>query len=172
MWPRVWIIRKAIIHLSWTILGDTLDWEHYNRDQHIGRILVPNLWSLQAVLPFQISTASVYTARHFLMCCLSTVLQIVSCVKIPAQLSHSSLRTVSLFLCNNLLLEKEMATHSNILAWRIPWTEEPGGLQSLGSQRVRHDWATNTITSTEIYLQKWVVFVFVFCFLIIKWVSS
>ena len=39
-------------------------------------------------------------------------------------------------------LEKEMATHSSILAWRIPWTEEPGGLLSMGSQRVRHDWAT------------------------------
>ena len=38
-------------------------------------------------------------------------------------------------------LEEEMATHSSILAWRIPWTEEPGGLQSLGSQRVGHDWA-------------------------------
>ena len=36
-------------------------------------------------------------------------------------------------------LEKEMKTHSNILAWRIPWTEEPGGLQSMGSQRVGHD---------------------------------
>ena len=36
-------------------------------------------------------------------------------------------------------LEKEMATHSNILAWRIPWTEEPGGLQSTGLQRVGHD---------------------------------
>ena len=36
-------------------------------------------------------------------------------------------------------LEKEMKTHSSILAWRIPWTEEPGGLQSMGSQRVRHD---------------------------------
>ena len=36
-------------------------------------------------------------------------------------------------------LEKEMATHSSILAWRIPWTEEPGGLQSTESQRVRHD---------------------------------
>ena len=40
-------------------------------------------------------------------------------------------------------LEKEMATHSSILAWRILWTEEPGGLQSTGSQRVRHDWATS-----------------------------
>ena len=36
-------------------------------------------------------------------------------------------------------LEKEMATHSSVLAWRIPRTEEPGGLQSMGSQRVRHD---------------------------------
>ena len=36
-------------------------------------------------------------------------------------------------------MEKGMATHSNILAWRIPWTEDPGGLQSMGSQRVRHN---------------------------------
>ena len=39
-------------------------------------------------------------------------------------------------------LEKEMATHSSILAWRIPWTEEPGRLQSMGSQRVGRDLAT------------------------------
>ena len=37
------------------------------------------------------------------------------------------------------VLEKEMAPHSSTLAWKIPWTEEPGGLQSMGSQRVRHD---------------------------------
>ena len=37
------------------------------------------------------------------------------------------------------LLEKEMATHSSILAWRIPWTEDPGGLQFMGLQRVGHD---------------------------------
>ena len=36
-------------------------------------------------------------------------------------------------------LEKEMATHSSILAWKMPWTEEPGRLQSMGSQRIRHD---------------------------------
>ena len=44
-------------------------------------------------------------------------------------------------------LEEGMATHSSILAWRIPWTEEPGGLQSTWSQRVGHDWATNTLIS-------------------------
>ena len=42
------------------------------------------------------------------------------------------------------ILEKGMVTHSSILAWRIPWTEESGSLQFMGSQRVRHDWAANT----------------------------
>ena len=43
------------------------------------------------------------------------------------------------FLGQEDLLEKEMAAHSSILAWRIPWMEEPGGLQSMGWQRVGHD---------------------------------
>ena len=53
------------------------------------------------------------------------------------------------------LLEKGMDTHSSILSWRIPWTEEPGGLQSMGSQRVEHDWATElnwTDSSFQWYL--------------------
>ena len=41
---------------------------------------------------------------------------------------------------SSILPEKAMAPHSSTLAWKIPWTEEPGGLQSMGSQRVRHDW--------------------------------
>ena len=47
------------------------------------------------------------------------------------------------FLGGEEALEEGMATHSSILAWGIPWTEEPGGLQSMGSQRVRHDWQLN-----------------------------
>ena len=47
-------------------------------------------------------------------------------------------------------LEKELATHSNILAWKVPWTEESGRFQSIGSQRVGHDWVTNTISLTLI----------------------
>ena len=54
-------------------------------------------------------------------------------------------------------LEKEMATRSNILAWRIPWTEEPGGLQSMGSQRVRHNLATKQQLETTLYAQDWTV---------------
>ena len=48
-------------------------------------------------------------------------------------------------------LEREMATHSSIFAWRIPWTEKPRGLQSMGSQRVRHDWATEQQQSSYLY---------------------
>ena len=43
-------------------------------------------------------------------------------------------------------LDRERATHSSIPAWRISWTEEPGRLQSMGLQRVRHNWTTNTFT--------------------------
>ena len=50
---------------------------------------------------------------------------------------------IFLSFINRLLVEKAMATHSSTLAWKIPWTEEPGRLQSMGSRRVRHDWATS-----------------------------
>ena len=59
--------------------------------------------------------------------------------------------------------EKEIATHSSILAWRISWTEKPGGVQSMGSQRVGHDWAINTRVQRNVigllspgYSQLWV----------------
>ena len=56
-------------------------------------------------------------------------------------------------------LEKKMATHFSILAWKIPWTEEPGGLQSMGSQRVRHDWVTG---HTFCFISGWNFFFFFF----------
>ena len=56
------------------------------------------------------------------------------------------------FLGQEDFLEKEMATHSSILAWRIPCTEEPGRLWSMGSQRVKHDWETNTFTAWKIVI--------------------
>ena len=49
-------------------------------------------------------------------------------------------------------LEKGMATHSSILAWRIPWTEEPDWLQSMGLHRVGQDWVTNTSTQMRHFL--------------------
>ena len=55
-------------------------------------------------------------------------------------------------------LEKEMATHSSTLAWKIPWTEEPRRLQSMGSQRARHDWVTSfhfTLLNGFRFLEIW-----------------
>ena len=50
---------------------------------------------------------------------------------------------------SNQVLQKEMATHSSILGWRIPWTEAPAGLQSMGLQRVGHNWATSHTLSSQ-----------------------
>ena len=52
-------------------------------------------------------------------------------------------------------LENKMATHSSTLAWKISWTEEPGGLQSMGSQRIGHDRATNTYLHFLTYICVW-----------------
>ena len=49
-------------------------------------------------------------------------------------------------------LKKEMATHSSVLAWRVPWTEKPGGLKSMGSHRVRHDWSDLAAVAVIIFL--------------------
>ena len=51
------------------------------------------------------------------------------------------------------LLENEVAPHSSILSWRIPWTGEPGGLQSVGLQRVGHDWVTNRFKMVNMRVQ-------------------
>ena len=61
-----------------------------------------------------------------------------SAVKNPPAMQETQVRSLG----QEDPLEQGMATHSSILAWRIPWTEEPGGLQSMVSQRVGHDWAT------------------------------
>ena len=59
--------------------------------------------------------------------------------------NNSYLPLASLYCLVTFHMEKEMVTHSSILAWRIPLTEEPGGLQSMGWQRVRHNWATEPL---------------------------
>ena len=71
-------------------------------------------------------------ANHFSILKSSLVAQTVKCLPTMRETWVQSLGQED-------LLEKEMATHSSILVWKIPWTEEPGGLQSMGSQRVGHD---------------------------------
>ena len=78
-----------------------------------------------------------FIPSRFLLTCVS---QVAPVVKNPAA-SAGDPRKPRLIPGPGRSLEREMATHSIILAWEIPWTEEPGGLESLGSQRVGHDWA-------------------------------
>ena len=65
---------------------------------------------------------------------------------------HSQLQ--GLFFPQSITLEKAMATHSGILAWKIPWTEEPGRLESMGSWRVGNDWAASLSLFTFMHWKK------------------
>ena len=78
---------------------------------------------------------------YLLQCIQNTrLLQWLSGKESPA--SQEAQAAWILFLGREDPPEEEMATHSSTLAWRIPWTEEPGGLQSIRSQAVRYDWVT------------------------------
>ena len=79
------------------------------------------------MLKVVLKTVCVYMYVYIYMCVCVCV-----CVYFPSGLEGRD----SVYSAGHL--EKGMATHSSTLAWRIPWTEEPGGLQSMGSQRVRH----------------------------------
>ena len=69
----------------------------------------------------------------------------------PLYSSKHTLKNIEL-LFHNQSLEKAVATHSSTLAWKIPWTEEPGRLQSMGSLRVGHDWSNLAAAATRVYL--------------------
>ena len=70
------------------------------------------------------------------------------------QIKHIFFISMFAFRYYLYVTEKEMATSSSILAWKIPWMEEPGGLQSTGSQRVGHDWATSLHSLHTLSLEK------------------
>ena len=87
----------------------------------------------QEHISFQTIIFSDIRPREGLMCHMASL--VVQMVKNPPTMWKTWVRSLDW----EDPLEEGMATHSNILSWRIPWTEEPGGLQSMGSQRVRHD---------------------------------
>ena len=83
-------------------------------------------------------------------------------------------RLYSFYIYIYIYLEKEMATHSSTPAWKIPWMEEPGRLQSMGSLRIRHDWATSLHIHTHthiyyiyIYIHLLYIFIYVYFFIYI-----
>ena len=100
---------------------------------HLGLLRsAPEARSLAAVSAFRASQGRVGLPWGFPSVFVSLVAQRLKC---PPAMRETWVQSLG----PEDSLEKEMATHSSILAWRIPWTEEPGGLQSTGSQRVGHD---------------------------------
>ena len=102
----------------------------------------------------------------------------IKCVNLPCSLfprwlrwydgrwlgSACNARDLALILGWEDSLEKGMATESSILVWRIPWTEEPGGFQSKGLQRVGQDWATKHSTNTTVgfmLIGNWLIFYYI-----------
>ena len=82
-----------------------------------------------------------------------------SVVKNPSAMQETQVQ----FLGREDLLEKEMATHSSFLAWRIPWTEEPGGLQSMRLQTDRHNWATKQQHQSYFYKGEYILKIALYC---------
>ena len=80
---------------------------------------------------------------HYFPLCVCVCVCVFQCVWLcdPKDCSLRGSSVHGIFPARKLEWEKEMATHSSILAWRVPWTEEPGGLLSMGSHRVGHDWS-------------------------------
>ena len=101
-----------------------------------------------------VSPTSPLTSLHLPLCFLIIYAKLVFTFE-PC-FWHTRMHSMCLFhfffFCTSFvikLLEKGKAIHSTVLAWRIPWTEKPGGLQSMGLQRVGHDWETNTHTHNQ-----------------------
>ena len=76
--------------------------------------------------------------------------QNITCAKRLPTMPETRIRSLG----QEVPLEKEMVTHSSILAWRIPWTEKPGRVQSMGLQRVGHDWAISLSLSLSLYFYR------------------
>ena len=69
---------------------------------------------------------------------------------------HFFVANIQFYACMHICMEKAMAPHSSTLPWKIPWMEEPGRLQSMGSLRVRHDWETSLSLFTFMHWRrKW-----------------
>ena len=95
-----------------------------------------------------------WSLSHFLLGLF--VFLVLSCMTCLYILEINSLSVVSFVTIFSHFVEKAMAPHSSTLSWKIPWTEEPGRLQSMGSRRVRHDWATSLSLFTFMHgRRKW-----------------
>ena len=128
-WASKWILRsQSSLHSDDCSHGQHLTYNLMRSFNQNRRLSVPKFWLTETV-----RLINAYYSKYLLLRVLCYI--------------RTSLMAQTVYP-----LEKEMATHSSVLAWKIPCTEEPGGLQSMGSQRVRHDWVTNPFTSLSYIL--------------------
>ena len=124
---------NIFIFLIWKISGPSGFCYYKNAAKSI-----PMVKSIKQILRFNTHAHTQDTHTYVYVYFILRVSQVVLVVKNLLANAEDISDTVP-FLCWEDLLEVGMATHSNILTWRIPWTEELGGLQSVGSQRIGHD---------------------------------
>ena len=110
-------------------------------------VLVPFLANIIPSASFQLLVKN-FRNHYWFLSLISSNQSVIKCILVvPSAQTVKRLPTMQETWVQSLgqedPLEKEMASHSSINAWKIPWTKEPGGLQSMGSQRVGHDWVTS-----------------------------
>ena len=145
-------LRKALPSIRWHLNREALLQRLCKVKEHLNFTLAAKRSYTIAGCCLKVTLSLVFSHLHFLRH--SSIHQIFlehlihvqsfaggSAVKNPSLIQETMLETWVWSLDQEDLLEEGMATHSSILAWRIPWTEEPGGLQSIGSQRGRHNWS-------------------------------
>ena len=135
------VLTKYLVSVGWqeliSVHVDTHVFKIYGSVQLFSRVqLFATPWT--AACQASLSITNIFGLWYWLTLTLGHSLVAQAVKNLPAMQ-----KTWVLSLGWEDLLEKEMATHSSILAWEISWTEEPGGLQSMVLQRVRHDWAIN-----------------------------
>ena len=117
-------------------------------------------WTLYLILTISISLTWVSTIEHLRegdafdkKNSVNVAFRYCFSIELPGGSAVKNLPAVIQSIDREDPLQEGIATHYSILAWRIPWTEEPGGLPSMGSWRVGHNWGTNTSTST-VFIKK------------------
>ena len=105
-------------------------------------LILRKLFLLTLILPVCTGFSQPYTNEIKSLYSLIWASPVAQMVKSPPAMQETQVQSLG----QEDPLEKVIVTHASVLAWRIPWIEEPGGLQSMGSQRVRHDWATEALS--------------------------
>ena len=139
--------------LEWVAISFFTAWKWKVEVKSLSRVwLLATPWTAahQAPLSMGFSRQECWSIQQ---CKLLTLMDDLASLVAQRLKSLSAMRETWVWsLCGEDPLEKEMATHFSIPAWRIPWTEEPCGLQSTGSQRVGHNWVTSL---SPFYLHGW-----------------